>query len=198
MYLSLSLSLFLSLSPCEVVGCGEGGLLRLRRLDWFLCSFVRFFVIGRADIHVTQRREKREKIVERTPRSDNSGNTTKNMTLTAQLTTMRISVLFVSLQALLVLLQLGTTHGFSVNAAGPSARLTTALHDAAPGTTGVKLAQDTIQSLFVDEKCYSTKDGAASFGDSCAFDVVYEDCFEPQPIVGKTVRYAIDFCRVLF
>jgi len=41
-------------------------------------------------------------------------------------------------------------------------------------------------SLINDEKCFSTTAGAQKFADSCAVDVVFEDCYEPQPIVGRS------------
>lgn len=47
------------------------------------------------------------------------------------------------------------------------------------------LAQSIMLSLINDEKCFSTTAGAQKFAESCAVDVVYEDCYEPQPIVGR-------------
>jgi hypothetical protein len=49
-------------------------------------------------------------------------------------------------------------------------------------------ARELIKSLVEEEKCFSTEGGAQEFGEVCAINIVYEDCFEPQPIVGKTVR----------
>jgi hypothetical protein len=49
-------------------------------------------------------------------------------------------------------------------------------------------ARELIKSLVEEEKCFSTEAGAQAFGDVCAINIVYEDCFEAQPIVGKTVR----------
>jgi hypothetical protein len=46
-------------------------------------------------------------------------------------------------------------------------------------------ASSLVQSLITDEKCFSTLEGAQIFADSCAVNVVYEDCYEPQPFVGK-------------
>ena len=40
-------------------------------------------------------------------------------------------------------------------------------------------------SLINDEKCFSTIAGAQKFAESCAVDVIFEDCYEPQPIVGR-------------
>ena len=48
-------------------------------------------------------------------------------------------------------------------------------------------ARDLVQSLVEDEKCFSTEAGAIAFGKNCAKDVVYEDCFESEPFIGKTV-----------
>jgi hypothetical protein len=49
-------------------------------------------------------------------------------------------------------------------------------------------ARELIKSLVEEEKCFSTEAGAQEFGEVCAINIVYEDCSEPQPIVGKTVR----------
>ena len=48
-------------------------------------------------------------------------------------------------------------------------------------------ARDLIVSLVEDEECYSSEAGALQFGEFCALNVVYEDRFEPQPIVGRDV-----------
>lgn len=42
-----------------------------------------------------------------------------------------------------------------------------------------------MRSLVDDERCFSTEHGARAFADACAVDVVYEDRFEPQPVVGR-------------
>ena len=47
------------------------------------------------------------------------------------------------------------------------------------------MAQSLVLSLINEEQCYSTVEGAQAFADACAVDIVYEDCFEPQPIVGR-------------
>lgn len=47
------------------------------------------------------------------------------------------------------------------------------------------MAQSLMLSLINEEKCFSTVDGAERFAASCAVDVLYEDCYEPQPLVGK-------------
>lgn len=49
-----------------------------------------------------------------------------------------------------------------------------------------QLAQSIMLSLINDEKCFSTTAGASKFAESCAVDVVFEDCYEPQPIVGRS------------
>ena len=48
-------------------------------------------------------------------------------------------------------------------------------------------AKDLVKMLVEENKCFSTEAGATSFGAVCAEDVLYEDCFEPEPFVGKTV-----------
>jgi len=44
---------------------------------------------------------------------------------------------------------------------------------------------DLIRSLVEDKNCFSTTTGAIAFGGACAQNIVYEDCYEPQPIVGR-------------
>lgn len=46
-------------------------------------------------------------------------------------------------------------------------------------------ARDLVSRLVIDEKCYTSSSGATAFGDACADDVVYDDCYEPEPIVGR-------------
>ena len=47
------------------------------------------------------------------------------------------------------------------------------------------MAQSLLLSLINDDKCFTTIEGAQKFAESCAVDIVYEDCYEPQPIVGR-------------
>ena len=47
------------------------------------------------------------------------------------------------------------------------------------------MAQSLLLSLINDDKCFTTIEGAQKFAESCAVNVVYEDCYEPQPIVGR-------------
>lgn len=47
------------------------------------------------------------------------------------------------------------------------------------------MAQSILLSLINDEKCFTTEEGAKKFAASCTPDIVYEDCYEPQPIVGR-------------
>lgn len=53
--------------------------------------------------------------------------------------------------------------------------------------SGVRRAKELLAELVRDDKCYSTSIGAQKFGDCCAANCVYEDRFEPQPFVGKTI-----------
>jgi SnoaL-like domain len=46
-------------------------------------------------------------------------------------------------------------------------------------------ARELIKELVEVEKCFATIDGAVAFGEACATNIVYEDCFEPQPFVGR-------------
>lgn len=60
------------------------------------------------------------------------------------------------------------------------------------GVTGpssrVCKARELIKSLVEEEKCFSMDRGASVFGEACASNVIYEDCFEPKPFIGKDVR----------
>ena len=56
------------------------------------------------------------------------------------------------------------------------------------GQAKTRKARDLIQSLVQEQECFSSQQGAEAFGEACAVNVVYEDRFEPQPFVGKTVR----------
>ena len=46
-------------------------------------------------------------------------------------------------------------------------------------------ARELVKELVEVDKCFATLDGAAAFGEACAANIVYEDCFEPQPFVGR-------------
>uniref|UniRef100_A0A7S4EF29 SnoaL-like domain-containing protein n=1 Tax=Pseudo-nitzschia australis TaxID=44445 RepID=A0A7S4EF29_9STRA len=46
-------------------------------------------------------------------------------------------------------------------------------------------ARELVHSLVEEEKCFSKESGAVAFGEVCAANCIYEDCFEPQPFVGK-------------
>lgn len=47
-------------------------------------------------------------------------------------------------------------------------------------------ARELIKSLVEEENCFTSETGASRFAEACAANIVYEDCFMPQPIVGKT------------
>ena len=53
-------------------------------------------------------------------------------------------------------------------------------------------ARDLVLSLVEEDQCFTSETGARAFGDVCAVDIVYEDRFESQPKVGKTVRRLLD------
>jgi hypothetical protein len=46
-------------------------------------------------------------------------------------------------------------------------------------------ARDLLMTLIEDDKCFATDAGALAFGNACADNVVYEDCFEAEPFKGK-------------
>jgi len=47
-------------------------------------------------------------------------------------------------------------------------------------------ARDLVRSLVDEEQCFTTEAGARAWGEACAANIVYEDRFEPQPVVGRT------------
>lgn len=49
----------------------------------------------------------------------------------------------------------------------------------------MRRARDLVRSLVEEDQCYTTKEGVRSFRDVCATNIVYEDRFMPQPIVGR-------------
>lgn len=42
-----------------------------------------------------------------------------------------------------------------------------------------------IKSLVEDEECFTSEMGAQTFIDACATNILFEDCYEPQPFVGR-------------
>jgi len=54
-------------------------------------------------------------------------------------------------------------------------------------SSGVRFckARELVLELVNDKKCFTTEAGARAFGEACGPDVVYEDRFEPQPMIGK-------------
>jgi hypothetical protein len=51
--------------------------------------------------------------------------------------------------------------------------------------TRVCRARDLVQSLIEEEDCFTTISGARKLAEACALNVVYEDRFLPQPVVGR-------------
>lgn len=52
--------------------------------------------------------------------------------------------------------------------------------------TPVRRARDLVQGLIEDDLCFETNSGATAFAEACNENIVYEDRFEPQPIVGRS------------
>ena len=109
----------------------------------------------------------------------------------------------------LVLVSASTSHAFTT---GPTSS-SFSLSSSKPSTTELKIgaaleslfggstkqaissgnnrfckARDLVQFLIEKEQCYSSETGAKAFSEACADNVIYEDCFEPEPFVGKAVR----------
>lgn len=64
-------------------------------------------------------------------------------------------------------------------------KLTNNVSNTNGGRKKFRMAQNLISQLINEDKCFTTIDGAQKFADSCAINIVYEDCYEPQPIVGR-------------
>jgi hypothetical protein len=60
--------------------------------------------------------------------------------------------------------------------------------------TRVCRARDLVQSLIEDEDCFTTISGSGKFAEACSLNVVYEDRFLPQPVVGRAnvKEYLVD------
>ena len=52
-------------------------------------------------------------------------------------------------------------------------------------------ARDLVYSLIQEENCFTTESGAQAFANACAINVLYEDCYEPQPFVGRMVCFIL-------
>lgn len=48
-------------------------------------------------------------------------------------------------------------------------------------------AKDILVQLVRNRNCYSTVEGAKEFAETCADDIIYEDCYLADPVVGKKV-----------
>jgi len=52
-------------------------------------------------------------------------------------------------------------------------------------SSGRRAARDLIRNLVDNQEYFTTEKGAKAFADACATNVLYEDCYEPQPFVGR-------------
>jgi hypothetical protein len=87
-----------------------------------------------------------------------------------------------SILALLVPCQV---HGFNPFLTYPTRQRSLTVVQASSSSTRFCRAKEVIKGLIEESKCFSTEAGAKAFGDACATNVVFEDCYEPQPIVGQ-------------
>ncbi len=58
-----------------------------------------------------------------------------------------------------------------------------------PTLKSAQSAQTLLSTLINESKCFTTETGASDFASACASNVLYEDCYEPQPIIG---RFAVE------
>ena len=67
-------------------------------------------------------------------------------------------------------------------------KLTNNVSNTNGGRKKFRMAQNLISQLINEDKCFTTIDGAQKFADSCAINIVYEDCYEPQPAVANHLK----------
>ncbi|CAB9506346.1 expressed unknown protein [Seminavis robusta] len=77
------------------------------------------------------------------------------------------------------------TNGFSLQRSSSASSCTLLRAASSASSTRFCRAKELIKELVEDSKCFSSESGAKAFGEACATDIVYEDCYEPQPIVGQ-------------
>ncbi len=71
--------------------------------------------------------------------------------------------------------QIQTTYAFSIFSSSSSSK--------------VQSAQSLLTSLIDESQCFTTLTGASEFASACSPNILYEDCYEPQPLVG---RFAVE------
>lgn len=90
------------------------------------------------------------------------------------------------LKALAVVGALEFSHGFTTpQQSGPSRKLSPSFMVTSADVGRVCEAKNLVTSLVEDKRCFSTEAGAKAFKDICSSDCVFEDCYEPEPFVGK-------------
>ena len=93
------------------------------------------------------------------------------------------------LKALAVVGALEFSHGFTTpQQSGSSRKLSPSFMVTSADVGRVCEAKNLVTSLVEDKRCFSTEGGAKAFKDICSSDCVFEDCYEPEPFVGKEVR----------
>ena len=82
--------------------------------------------------------------------------------------------------------RLPSTHHLSTSQQQPSSSSSSSSTSFSHTTRRLCRARDLVQSLIEEHECFTTETGARALGQVCAANIVYEDRFEPQPIVGRT------------
>jgi len=82
-------------------------------------------------------------------------------------------------------LQVKTSFLAETRISSSSINVSTSSEASAQGTSN-KSAKSLVEYIFIEEECLSSIEGADKFGECCSFNVVYDDCYEPFPIKGKT------------
>lgn len=105
------------------------------------------------------------------------------------------------LRAIAVVGALEFSHGFTTSHHASSRKPSASFMVSSSDVARVCEAKNLVTSLVEDKRCFSTEAGAKAFREICSADCVFEDCYEPEPFVGKEVRgtsTSLKFCWLIF
>lgn len=105
------------------------------------------------------------------------------------------------LRAIAIVGALEFSHGFTTSQHASSRKLSASFMVSSSDVARVCEAKNLVTSLVEDKRCFSTEAGAKAFREICSADCVFEDCYEPEPFVGKEVSGTITslkFCLLIF
>ena len=82
------------------------------------------------------------------------------------------------------------SHGFTTPPHGlssPTPTKSSSLMAINQDEDGDSKVRELVRSLVEEENRFSSKSGSIAFRKACSSNCVYEDCYEPQPFVGREV-----------